>query len=280
MRSYVAPDPFPSPRFRVIVAARTDCGRERAGNEDAACVVDLVGGCALVPPASSIIDARPNAFAAVVCDGMGGEEGGEIASQLAVSSIVASLRDAWAKNRAFSLAEALVTSIDAASARIKHEARIRPHLARMGTTTTLAALSPRGLVCAQVGDSRAYVLRPEEHLLQLTRDQTLRELIRRNGNVTSDELDAIGTNVILQAVGSSTRLEVALTETPIGEGDIVLLCSDGLTNVVDDRAIEDILRDNPNPATACEKLIDRANALGGPDNVTCVVVRVVSAGAR
>jgi len=271
MSSYEQPDPFPPRRLRLIVAARTDTGRERSGNEDAAAVVDLSSGRALVPPTSTVVDARAGSFAALVCDGMGGEEGGEIASHLAVLTIIASLREAAANGSLASLPTLLVTSINNASDRIKREAKARPHLARMGTTTTLATFSERGLVCAQVGDSRAYVLPANGHLMQVTRDQTLAELVRRGGMPSGEDLEMIGTNIILQAVGSSTHLEVALTETPVGPGDVVLLCSDGLTGVVDDGSIEDILRENA-PDVACSKLIDLANENGGPDNVTCVVM--------
>ena len=275
MSSYREPDPFPTRRLRLVVAARSDRGLERAGNEDAACVVDLAAGRALVPPAAAVIDAPAFGFAALVCDGMGGEEGGEVASHLAVLAIVGSLREAWSRGRISPLGRTLVASIDAAADRIKREAQARPHLARMGTTATLAALSEEGLLCAQVGDSRAYVLRRGGRLTQLTRDQTLAELVRRSGT-PGIELDTIGTNIILQAVGSSTRLEVALTETPVGPGDVFLLCSDGLSGVVDDTTIERILSSHEEPDRACEALVARANDNGGPDNVTCVVVRVVS----
>lgn len=233
-------------RFRYAV--RSDPGRQRSQNQDRA----LVG---FVAPF------------ALVCDGMGGEAGGEVASNIASESIAAALDGAWPWEN---LEDALVASVVDAGDRVRAVARADPRLSRMGTTATVAAVQGDSLVCAQVGDSRAYLFRAG-HLAQLTRDQTLVELIKSQGvDVVGDD---IATNVILQAVGSSVRLEVVVTRTPLRSGDVVLLCSDGLCGVVAHDVIEQILAEHEDPEAACDALVAAANEAGGPDNITVVVLR-------
>jgi PPM family protein phosphatase len=107
------------------------------------------------------------------------------------------------------------------------------------------------------------------------------ELIRKSGAVPFDQISAIvGPNVILQALGSSTRLDVALTRVPLEAGDVVLLCSDGLYGVVEDAEIAQIIRSAPDLGAACEALVARANANGGPDNISCVLFRVLDPQTR
>ncbi|MBX3219495.1 MAG: serine/threonine-protein phosphatase [Labilithrix sp.] len=278
-RYRVEPDPFPGPqpshRARVHVAARTDRGCERENNEDRAAFADLGSSVAFEPPAAAVLLPEPGAFVGLVCDGMGGEAGGEIASRLAVETILPFLRAAaLAGAPEGRVARALVASIEAASARIQDEARAFPRLARMGTTATLTALAEGSLVCAQVGDSRAYVLK-RGALRQITRDQTMAELLRSSGAIVADGAhELVGANVILQAVGASRRLDVALTHTPLDDGDVVLLCSDGLSGVVPDAAIAATLRDHADPDAAAGALVARALEAGAPDNVTCVVFRL------
>jgi len=277
------PDPFPW-RLRIVAAARTDRGQERADNQDRALVADASADRAWEPPAAVTVEAAPAAFYALVCDGMGGEAGGAVASALAVETTAGAMRAAWSSSAATPpgspaiseqrLARSAVASLEAASARIKQAARAEPALARMGTTATLAAVTGDALLCAQVGDSRAYVFR-DGLLEQVTRDQTMVELLRSTGAVPPDQIENIvGSNVILQALGSSTRLEVALTRTPLADGDVVLLCSDGLHGTVSDEEIARILEAHPDPADACDALVAAANAGGGPDNISVVVFRI------
>jgi protein phosphatase len=264
----IEPDPFPTPAactgVPLRVAARTDRGLDRTNNEDRAAFADLRSDLALEPPAATRLDSGAQ-FIGLVCDGMGGEAGGEIASRLAVETILPFLR----RSRAGEVATDLVKSIEAASERIREEARANPVYARMGTTATLGAVVNRALVCAQVGDSRAYVLHGGD-LAQITRDQTLAELLRRSGAV--DEI--VGSNVILQAVGSSARLDIAITHTPLQDGDVILLCSDGLSGVVPDDVIAEVLATETDPDAACRSLIGHALERGAPDNVTCLVARL------
>lgn len=283
----VEPDPFPAPkapRLRITAAARTDVGQERENNEDRALVADAEAGRAWGPPASVSVDAAPGAFFALVCDGMGGEAGGEIASSLAVETAAGAMGAAYASFAALPpgspaiaehrLGTALAASLEAASSRIKQVAKAEPIYARMGTTATLAVVSDRALLCGQVGDSRAYVLSGGA-LSQVTRDQTMIEVIRASGAVPEDQIASIcGPNVILQALGSSTKLDVVLTRTPLEDGDVVMLCSDGLHGPVSDDAIARILAANEDPGAACDALVRAANANGGPDNISVIVFRV------
>ncbi|MBX3188160.1 MAG: serine/threonine-protein phosphatase [Labilithrix sp.] len=267
------PDPFPASRLRAVAAARTDCGRERADNQDRAAFACAATGRAWSAGPGAVAVDLTAPFYAVVCDGMGGEAGGAVASALAVETIVTSMRARWDPRTEADLGGVLAATLQAAASRIKQVARAEPLYARMGTTATLAAVDRGALVCAQVGDSRAYVLRERGLLEQITRDQTMVELLRSTGAVPADRIaDVVGPNVILQALGSSTHLEIPITRTPLAGGDVVLLCSDGLHGPVPDDAIASILASHA-PAEACEALVARANAEGGPDNISCVVLR-------
>jgi PPM family protein phosphatase len=283
------PDPFPTPppaKTSVFAAASTDTGQERPENQDRAVIGDAATDQAWEPPAAVGVLAGPaGSFYAVVCDGMGGEAGGALASGLGVEAIVGAMRARWSQRDAgpggsvarseAQVAHALVASLEAAATRIKQAAREEPIYARMGTTATLAAIAHGALLCAQVGDSRAYVMR-NGRLHQVTEDQTMVEYLRKSGALAPEQISAIvGPNVILQALGSSTRLEVALTRTPLAQNDVVLLCSDGLHGVVEHAEIAEILRTAPDLAHACDALVARANANGGPDNISCVAFCVV-----
>jgi protein phosphatase len=279
------PDPFPSPRrLRISAACRTDVGSERPNNEDRVVFAQASTGASWEPPASTELEVEPCAFFALVCDGMGGEAGGEIASSLAASAIVASMRAFWSGFAAHPagsthvaeqrLARAMVASIEGASARLRLYAREHPRHARMGTTATLAALAHDALVVAQVGDSRAYHFR-KGRLVQLTRDQTMAELIRSQMQVPVDaDAEIVGSHVILQALGSSARLDVVVSRHPVDDGDVVLVCSDGLSGPLRDAEIAEVLGAHADVAAACDALVARANAAGGPDNVSCVAFRV------
>lgn len=281
------PDPFKtSPDARgarapvVRVAARTDPGRQRQNNEDRALVVRLPSGVSWGAPSEVLVEGASGLVVAV-CDGMGGEAGGEIASRLAVECLAEALPEAWSRlsigaPRPLSdvdarLGRALVHAVELASERVRAVAEGEASLARMGTTATVGAFGDGVLVCAQVGDSRAYVLRGGR-LVQVTRDQTVAELLRQRA--LDDASVGVGDHIVLQAVGASSRLEVALSRTPVGPGDVILLCSDGLSGVVCDDVIAALLATHEDPEAACDALVAAANACGGPDNVTCIVVKL------
>ncbi len=286
------PDPFPSPPafVRITAAAASDVGRVRTNNEDRVVVADLSSGIALGGGSSSLAAARsatvieaasqaaPGAWFAAVCDGMGGEAGGEVASAMAVESLLATMLRAApvlrVRARAPSVADVVEHAVQEASRAVFSEAQRSPHLQRMGTTATVVALARGEIVIGQVGDSRAYLLRGGR-LVQLTRDQTLVAMIAAQTNRHPSEVaETVGSNIILQAVGAKPSVDVALTRVPIEDGDRWLICSDGLSGPVDDETMAAIVGGAESPAKACRELIDAANAAGGPDNVSCVVLHV------
>jgi serine/threonine protein phosphatase PrpC len=268
------PDPFPPPArpFRVVAAAASDVGKHRTNNEDRVVVADLSNGVAVSDGVSASSSAWCGGWLAAVCDGMGGENGGEIASTLAIDALLSAMlvSEVTDSERA---ADALKQSVLHASQIVFTAAQSNPSLSRMGTTATVATLGDSEILIAQVGDSRAYLLR-NGGLFQLTRDQTLAALLAERLQKPQEEIaETYGSNVILQAVGCKPNVDVALTRVPITSGDVLLLCSDGLFGPVPDDTIRDILLANHDPDRACAALVAAANARGGPDNISCVVAR-------
>jgi PPM family protein phosphatase len=239
--------------MRLSSFAGTDVGRARSGNEDSY----FCGRTVLA-----------------VADGLGGHQGGEVASAAAAEPLAA------LDGREFAdpaeAAEALTAAIREANAAILDRAAGDPGLWGMGTTVTAAALAgERHLQLAHVGDSRAYLLR-DGSLEQLTTDHTVvAELVRRGRLTPAQAAIHPERSILTRAVGLDPRVPV---DTPdpleLQDGDQVLLCSDGLTEPVDDDQIAQLLSAEPDGNTACQALIDAANAAGGPDNITVVLLRV------
>jgi PPM family protein phosphatase len=239
--------------MRLSSFAGTDVGRLRSGNED------------------SYFCGR-TVFA--VADGLGGHQGGEVASAAAIEPLAA--LDGRELAKPAEAAEVLAAAIREANAAIIDRAAGDPGLWGMGTTVTAAALAgDRHLQLAHVGDSRAYLLR-DGSLEQLTTDHTVvGELVRR-GRLTPDQAAIHPERSILtRAVGLDPDVPV---DTPdpleLHPGDQVLLCSDGLTETIPDPTIADLLTADPDGHATCRSLIDAANQAGGPDNITVVLLRV------
>ena len=239
--------------MRLSSFAGTDVGRARSGNEDSY----FCGRTVLA-----------------VADGLGGHQGGEVASAAAVEPLAA------LDGREFAdpaeAADELTAAIREANAAILDRAGGDPGLWGMGTTVTAAALAgEHHLQLAHVGDSRAYLLR-DGSLEQLTTDHTVvAELVRRGRLTPAQAAIHPERSILTRAVGLDPRIPV---DTPdpleLQDGDQVLLCSDGLTEPVDDDQIAQLLSAEPDGNAACQALIDAANAAGGPDNVTVVLLRV------
>jgi PPM family protein phosphatase len=239
--------------MRLSSFAGTDVGRARSGNEDSY----FCGRTVLA-----------------VADGLGGHQGGEVASAAAVEPLAALDGREFADSA--EAAEALTAAIREANAAILDRAAGDPGLWGMGTTVTAAALAgERHLQLAHVGDSRAYLLR-DGSLEQLTTDHTVvAELVRRGRLTPAQAAIHPERSILTRAVGLDPRVPV---DTPdpleLQDGDQVLLCSDGLTEPVDDDQIAQLLSAEPDGNAACQALIDAANAAGGPDNITVVLLRV------
>jgi PPM family protein phosphatase len=237
--------------MRLSTFAGTDLGRTRSGNED------------------SYFCGR-TVFA--VADGLGGHQGGEVASAAAVEPLAAlDGRDFATPAEA---AEALAGAIAEANSAILERAAADPSLWGMGTTVTAAAVAGDLLQLAHVGDSRAYLLR-DGTLDQRTTDHTVvGELVRRGRLTPAQAASHPERSILTRAVGLDPRIPVD-TPDPIDlhPGDQVLLCSDGLTEAVRDPQITEILSTQPDGNAACTALIDAANNAGGPDNITVVLLR-------
>ena len=230
--------------MKLRVGVATDVGRVRERNEDSYL-------------------AREPLFA--VADGMGGHRGGNVASELAIETL-GSFRVP-----AQGAAAALVEDIKRANLRVMERGASDRDLRGMGTTVTALVTQDARAHIAHVGDSRAYLLRDE--LQQLTEDHTLVQRMVREGKLTPEEAGHHPQrSVLTRAVGVEDGLDVDELTLDVHSGDRILLCTDGLTSMVENDAIERILKDEPDPQSAAEQLVSLANEAGGEDNITVVVV--------
>jgi protein phosphatase len=231
----------------------THTGRVRPGNEDSY----LVGN---------------DVFA--VADGMGGHQAGEIASDAALEPLrelnIPGMTDPA------EVGEALAAAVRQANTLVVERAQADPALEGMGTTLTAIAIREGQLHVAHVGDSRAYLLRQNEKMSQLTTDHTLVERLVQEGRLSRDEAATHPQrNVITRAIGHEPTVDVeVLPPITLQDGDQILLCSDGLSGPVDDESISHILTETPSGEAAVNGLLAQANAAGGPDNITAVLLRV------
>lgn len=257
--------------FRVF--GRTDVGQVREHNEDNFLVGNLsTGGRGLMEAdRDQRVGARGTTLG--VCDGMGGAAAGEVASQLAVDIIYEKLSEGAPPKDHDELARRLVHAVEEAGVRIFNEARADRTRRGMGTTATVAALMDSRLFVAQVGDSRAYVLR-DGKLVQVSRDQSLVNQLIEAGQLTEEEAETFEhNNIILQALGTAESVQVDLTFVDLREGDTLMLCSDGLSGMIRSDEIREVLCSHEDPLSACKELTDRANGAGGHDNITVIVAK-------
>lgn len=232
----------------------TDIGRNRQCNQDYFSVSE--------EPVGNL----PNLF--VVADGMGGHRAGGYASQYAVTTILEQARDSYEKNPIAVLEKAIQT----ANERILERSRTDENLAGMGTTVVAATCLGRYLEVANVGDSRLYISH-RDYMEQITRDHSLVEEMVRFGGINREEARRHpDKNIITRAVGVEEKVTIDFFTVELTEGDLVLLCSDGLTNMLEDGLIHQILREDTDITGKAEELISRANENGGRDNITVILV--------
>ncbi len=264
----------------------SDVGQARSENQDAFLIAELPdegsdGGFLLGPDSPEPSDgAQPNirlgrrGALLLVADGMGGAAGGQVASRLAVSALTESLVQGWGGDRLKTperFAHHLEEAVREANHKVFERSRVRPELAGMGTTATAAGILDDFVYLAQVGDSRAYLVRGDR-IVQLTRDQSMVQELMDQGAMTQAEAEAsIHRSVLLQALGTEPQVNVALTYHPLRRGDRLLLCSDGLSGPVNDAEIGTIVARAANPRSACSELVALANERGGPDNITVIL---------
>lgn len=275
----------PPPALSVTTFGVTDRGRERRTNEDRFLIASPARALWLDREgqhASELgyIEIEGDIFA--VADGIGRYAGGGVASALALEAmgahLVSTLKWVFALGDPESAGVEMPAQIEAAvrraDARVREEAARNPELRAMGTTLTMAYRHGSFLYVGHAGDSRCYLLRGGElHLI--TRDHTVSAELQRRGLITAEEAaHHPGRHVLTAALGPSREaLKVDVQRLLLHAGDVLLLCTDGLSGVVSEPEIAAILRESDSPGGACEELVERANALGGPDNVTAVAAR-------
>jgi protein phosphatase len=277
--------------IHVNVAGRTDVGLRRSENQDSFIVVDLTqqeaGGVLLEPdidtgaPVAGAFHLGEKGALCLVADGMGGAAAGGVASSVAVTCIHDELRKHWAMDRNSTpqqFAHRLKEAVEASNARIHQTAQEDSRFRGMGTTVTAVGILDGFLYVAQVGDSRAYLLRNSE-AIQITRDQSYIQHLVEAGTLTEEEAERSDhRNMILQALGTAPFVDVDLTYQELRRGDTIIVCSDGLSKVVTRQDIADVAHRSPDPAALCSELVDLANMRGGPDNVTVIAARVEGVG--
>ncbi len=227
--------------------AKTDTGRQRRDNEDSAF-------------------ARAPVF--VVADGMGGAQAGEVASRIAVEAFAQGLPSAGNPE------QRLAARVLEANRRIFDVSRSESERAGMGTTLTAALLDGSEVAIAHVGDSRAYLFR-DGSLKRLTQDHSLVDELVRRGKLTEEQAaEHPQRSIITRALGPEPEVEVDTWTYPVRAGDVLLLCSDGLTSMVSEEHMEAILSSSKRLQDAAQALINEANAAGGRDNITVVLFRL------
>ncbi len=252
-------------RVRIASGGVSDVGRVRTNNEDCYKIVELL-----------------NLF--VLSDGMGGEVHGEIASAMAVETVVKHCLKADSNPAAQVIGAVqpywsartkhLATAVHLANRTIFKAAEKDPDHRGMGATLTAAWIDGAKLSIAHVGDSRAYLLRSGS-LLQLTRDHSLvAEQVRRGILTAAEAEESNMQSVLLRALGAQAAIEVDAEEHTLFPRDVLLLCSDGLTRMVTEPEIAGTLQAETDHARAAEKLVALANERGGPDNITVLTVRL------
>jgi serine/threonine protein phosphatase PrpC len=239
--------------LHIKCGAKSDQGMVRDSNED-----------------TYVADDTRKTF--LVADGMGGHAAGEIASKLAAEAVEASL----AENTSNQKEAALQNAVQEANTRVFETQMQKSELRGMGSTLTVLSFSDSRFHIAHVGDSRAYLFR-SDNLRQLTQDHSVVWPLYENGILTKEDISKHPQkNLITRSIGTYPQVEVDLYSDDIHEDDIFLLCTDGLTDVLTDKAIAQILSAKVQDMQEfADHLVDEANTAGGPDNITIVVVRCV-----
>jgi protein phosphatase len=267
----------------VHVFGRTDVGRVRDHNEDSFLVADLSSENASLQPEvrTHHVGGRGTLF--MVADGLGGAAAGEIASDLAINTVYEEMRERWMhseKKDPQAFASALKAATEAANSKIFAYALEHPEHRGLGTTATVAGLLGDTLYLAQVGDSRAYVIRNGE-AMQITKDQSLMQRLVEAGELTQEEAErSERRNIILQALGPEPTVRIDLTHQQLRQNDILVLCTDGLSGLVKKEEIAEVVTGTDDLVEACRQLIDRANENGGPDNITAIVAKMEGTGLQ
>ncbi len=235
----------------------TDVGMKRKMNQDFVYTSEV--------PVGNL----PNLF--IVADGMGGHNAGDFASRFAAECVVSEIEKSMEKNPIRLLRHAFETANEG----IIDEAARQPDKEGMGTTLVVASIIDDYLYVANVGDSRLYVI--DEDISQITRDHSLVEEMVRAGEIDRNEARQHPLkNKITRAIGGAEDVKVDFFDMKLKEGDLILMCTDGLTNMVEDDEIRTIVKSSTDVASIAENLINAANENGGIDNIGVVVIEPFS----
>jgi protein phosphatase len=234
----------------------TDIGKKRSINQDYVFCED------------NPIGHLPNLY--IVADGMGGHNAGDYASRFCVEFFTQYIINSDQASPIALIEEAITNTNEKLYAKSKQEEEYEG----MGTTFVVATIYDNTMYVANIGDSRLYVISKE--MKQITEDHSLVQAMVRTGELDRDEAKLHpNKNIITRALGTNKIAQPDFFEVELGEGDIVLMCSDGLTNMLDDETIERIIRENADdPKTVTETLVMQANQNGGKDNIAVIIVKV------
>lgn len=232
----------------------TDLGKKREKNEDSYLLL-------------------PQCHLYVVADGMGGHVGGQVASRLAVEAVQQLVTENLPQIKSKEVPQLMADALRAASKRIHEETSVNPELSGMGTTVTALLIYEKEAIVAHVGDSRIYLARAGE-LQQLSEDHSLVHEQYKAGLISAEQAkNSRFRNIITRSIGFEDDVDVDMMVLKIESDDVFLLCTDGLTTLVEDREILEVIKNN-SQKKAGQKLISLANSRGGYDNITVLLVYV------
>jgi serine/threonine protein phosphatase PrpC len=240
----------------MLTAHRTDIGRIRTLNEDRVSVQEELNGFTL----------------AIVADGMGGHQAGDIASQMAIETIQGQLQELHTGMSIEECEAALKHAIYKANDEVFHRASTELQYQGMGTTVVLALASEEKVILANIGDSRAYMI-SDESIKQITEDHSLVTELVKSGQISAEEAHAHPRrNVLTRALGTDQAVTVDIYQIQWNDGDSILLCSDGLSGLLDNERIKGILSNEQNIHRKTDLLIASALEAGGEDNITVALL--------
>lgn len=231
----------------------TDIGKKRKLNQD------------FVYVSETQVGNLPNLF--IVADGMGGHKAGDYASKCTVETMIREIKGSFEKNPVRILSKAIRVAND----QIRRKAQEDENLSGMGTTVVAASCLGKYLQVANVGDSRLYII--NDTIRQITRDHSLvEEMVRMGGIAKEAARNHPDKNIITRAIGARDTVEIDFFHEELKPGDIVLMCSDGLTNMLEDEEISKILKEKTSIQERADKLVEAANNNGGKDNIAVIII--------
>lgn len=246
------------------MVSRTDVGRIRVVNEDRAYVKQMSNGYAL----------------AILADGMGGHQAGDVAAQMTIDIIGQEMQTLPSSATIEERKKHLLSAVLSANEQIYQISYEREQYKGMGTTVITALASTSEMIIAHIGDSRAYKLH-KDTLIQLTEDHSLVNELVKTGQITPEEASHHPRrNVVIRALGTDPNVEIDLIEVVLEPNDLFVLCSDGLSNLVESDLMAQIIQQSPDLETAAEQLVIQALQAGGDDNITVVLMLQPEAGAK